>query len=221
MIDETGGGFLLQWEEPENQYRILKTASQVLDGESIVTWHWPKHVEVVYVYSFPDGMEQAPELLEPNRLKLFTREEYKTRSGYRERLEHIGMQGYRIFPCLIRSGQPVPLSQTDTDNYVRVSGGKAKLRYSVKYGNKWFGKYKSVRIQLFCEIAVPQQALCYVKKEGAPPVNKEDGIAYPFLNNFGSGSHTLPEIEVGKNDYIRLFFTDGKAFGELYELISE
>jgi hypothetical protein len=211
----------LQWEEPEEQYRIVKTGCQALDGESIVTWQWPKHIEAVYVYSFPQGTEQEPELLQPKHLKLFTREEYKTRSGYRERIEYMGVQGYRIFPCLIRGGQPVPLKQADSDNYARVSGGKAKLRYSIKYGNKWFSKYKSIRIQLFCEIAVPQEALCYVKKEGVSPTNKEDGIAYPFLSDFAAGSHMLPEIEVGKNDYIRIFFTDGKAFGELYELISE
>ncbi|OMF18707.1 hypothetical protein BK127_09655 [Paenibacillus sp. FSL H7-0331] len=211
----------MQWEEPEMQYRIVKAASQALDGESVVTWQWPKHVEAVYVYSFPDGTEQEPEGLESKRLKLFTREEYKTRSGYRERIEHIGVQGYRIFPCLIRGGQPVPLKQIDRENYTRVSGGKAKLSYSIKYGNKWFSKYKSVQIQLFCEMAVPQNALCYVKKEGASPVNKEDGIAYPFLNDFAAGNHRLPEIEIGKNEFIRLFFTDGKAFGELYELIAE
>jgi hypothetical protein len=211
----------LQWEEPEQQYRILHMVSQVIDGEIIVTWQWPKHVESVYVYSFHDGTEQAPELLEAKRLKLFTREEYKTRLGYRERIEHTGVQGYRIFPCLLRGGQPVPLKQVDGGNYVRVSGGKAKLRYSIKYGNKWLSKYKTVRIQLFCEVTVPKEALCYVKKEGAFPANKEDGIAYPFLNDFAPGRHALPEIEVGKNDYVRLFFTDGKTYGELYELIAE
>jgi hypothetical protein len=220
MKDETGGGFLLQWDEPEEQYRILKTAFQVQDGECIVTWQWPKDVESVYVYSFRDGTEQAPDLLEAKRLKLFTREEYKTRLGYRERIEHTGVQGYRIFPCL-RRGQPVALMQIDSDNYVRVSGGKAKLRYSIKYTNKWLSKYKTVRIQLFCEIPVPKEALCYVKKEGSSPANQEDGIAYPFPNDFAQGRHVLPEVEVGKNDYVRLFFTDGKAFGELYELIPE
>lgn len=211
----------MQWEEPEEQYRILHTVCQVIDGESIVTWQWPKQVETVYVYSFSDGMEQPPEQLDTKRLKLFTREEYKTRLGYRERIEHTGVQGYRIFPCLLRSGKPVPIKQMDGSNYVRVSAGKAKLRYSIKYGNKWLSKYKTVRIQLFCEVPVPKEALSYVKKEGSPPANKEDGIAYPFLNDFAPGRHVLPEIEVGKNDYIRLFFADGKAFGELYELIPD
>jgi len=31
----------------------------------------------------------------------------------------------------------------------------------------------------------------------------------------------LPEIEINKNDQIKLFFTDGKKYGEIYELIPE
>ncbi|WP_308862358.1 hypothetical protein [Paenibacillus radicis (ex Xue et al. 2023)] len=211
----------LQWEELEEPYRIKQTACYIQNGECTVTWAWPRGVESVYVYSFPDGAEQPPDLLEPKQLKLFTREEYKARSGYRERIEYLGVQGYRIFPCLMQAGKLRPLKQADAQNYARVSGGKAKIRYNIKYSHSWFSKYKTVRIQLFCEISVSKEALCYVKKEGSPPANKEDGIAYPFMSDFPSGRHILPEVEVGKNDYIRLFFTDGKAFGELYDLIPE
>jgi len=210
-----------QWEEHDEQYGIKQTSAQVQNGESVVTWMWPKGVESVYVYSFSDGTEQPPETLGPRQLKLFTREEYKTRLGYRERVEHFGVQGYRIFPCLMRDGKLAPLKQTDAHNCVRVSGGKAQIRYQIKYSRSWFAKYKKVRIQLFCEIAVPRDVLCYVKKEGSAPVNKDDGITYPFMSDFASGRHVLPDVEVGKDDYIRLFFTDGKASGQLYELIPE
>ena len=43
------------------------------------------------------------------------------------------------------------------------------------------------------------------KEAGAYPVNKEDGILYPFVTDFAAGRNELPAIEVGKNDYIRLF----------------
>ncbi|MDF2958443.1 MAG: hypothetical protein K0S39_178 [Paenibacillus sp.] len=211
----------MHWEELDEQYRIKQTASQVQSGECTVTWTWPKGVESVYIYSFPDGAEQPPDRLVPKQLKLFTREEYKARSGYRERIEFLGVQGYRIFPSLLKDGKLITFKQTDAQNFVRVSGGKAKIRYQVKYSHSWFRNYKTVRIQLFCEISVPREALCYVKKEGAVPANKDDGTVYPFMNDFASGHHVLPEVEVGKNDYIRLFFTDGRAYGELYELIAE
>ncbi|TDF94082.1 hypothetical protein [Paenibacillus piri] len=211
----------MQWEELDEQYQIKQTACQTHNGECVITWSWPKGVESVFIYSFPEGAEQPPESLQPKQLKLFTREEYRARSGYRDRAEFLGVQGYRIFPCVMQGGRLAAMMQTDEHNVARASGGKAKIRYRIKYGQSWFSKYKTARIQLFCEIAVPKEALCYVKKEGAAPAGRDDGIVYPFMNDLAPGSHVLPEVEIGKRDYIRLFFTDGKSFGSLFELIPE
>lgn len=211
----------MQWEQPQDAYRITKVASQLQDGECIFTWQWPRDVEYVYLYSFDAGAEQPPEDLIPQQLKLFTREEYKAKSGYRERVDYIGLRGYRVFPCVRREGKLVVLKQTDESNLVLMNGGRAKIRCSIKYGTKLFSKYKTVRIQLFCEIAVSKDALCYVKKEGASPSNKDDGIAYPFMSDFPVGRSVLQEIEIGKNDFIRIFFTDSKKYSELFSLIME
>ncbi|TXK83794.1 hypothetical protein [Paenibacillus sp. N3.4] len=211
----------LQWEEPNEFYRIRKVECQLHDGECMLTWQWPKDVDYVYMYSFDYGAEQSPQLLDSHQLKLFTREEYKAKGGYRERVGYIGAHGYRIFPCIRLNGALTAYQQTDADNIIRVSGGRAQIRCSIKYGSKLFSKYKTARIQLFSEIAVPKEALCYVKKEGAIPVNKDDGIVYPFMNDFSIGRCVLPEIQIGKKDYLRLFFTDNRQFGEQYELILE
>ncbi|MGE6228972.1 hypothetical protein [Paenibacillus chitinolyticus] len=211
----------MQWEEINEENRITKLASQpASEGECLLTWQWPKEVAAVYVYSFESGSEEAPEQLAPHQLKLFTREEYKAAGGYRERMEYIGMRGYRIFPCVMKDGRVAPYRQTGTDNTIRVSAGKARIRYSIKYGGRLFGKYKSAKIQLFCEIPVPQEALCYVKKEGGHPAGRQDGTAYPFRRDFEAGTQTLPEIEIGKHDFLRLFFTDSR-YGDVYELIQE
>ncbi|MFD1218808.1 hypothetical protein [Paenibacillus vulneris] len=211
----------LQWDEPGDPYRITKAACQLQDGDCLLTWQWPKDVDYVYIYSFPDGAEEAPEVLTPKQLKLFTREEYKAKAGYRERVDYIGLRGYRIFPCLRSDGSLTLLRQTDDANVARMNGGRAKIRCSVKYGSKLFSKYKSARIELFCEIAVPQEALCYVKKEGAVPAHKDDGIAYPFMDDFPVGRTALPQVEIGKNDYIKVFFTDSKRYSEQYALMYE
>lgn len=186
-----------------------------------MTWAWPKDVEYVYVYGFQAGAERPLDELLPQDLKLFTREEYKNKSGYRERVDYIGLRAYRIFPCVRREGKLTALRQTDDRNTIIVSGGRAKIRYSVKYGSKLFSKFKTVRIQLFCEIAVPQDALCYVKQEGASPADKDDGIAYPFMSDFPVGRTVLQEIEIGKNEFVRVFFTDSKKYSELFTLIQE
>ncbi|WP_233455234.1 hypothetical protein [Paenibacillus elgii] len=212
---------MMQWSEPDERYRITKAASEVREGECLLTWHWPKEINYVYIDSFEDGGEQPPDGLDPKRLKLFTREEYKAKNGYRARVDFTGPYFYRIYPCVMLEGRLTPLSQRDGDNLTRVSGGRGKIRYGIKYGGGWFSKYKTVQIRLFCEIPVPREALCYVKKEGAAPRNKEDGTFYPFMNDFPPGRTELPPIEVGKNDYIRLFFTDGPIYGERFELIPD
>ncbi|ULL18872.1 hypothetical protein DVH26_33215 [Paenibacillus sp. H1-7] len=210
----------MQWEQPSDGYRITKVVSQRQDGECILTWQWPKDVEYVYIYSFEAGTERHPEDLSPQQLKLFTREEYKSKSGYRDKVDYIGLRGYRIFPCVRRDGRLVLLMQADESNLVLMNGGRARIVYSLKYGSKLFSKFKTARIQLFCEIAVPQDALCYVKKEGANPSNKDDGIAYPFMSDFPVGRSVLQEIEIGRNDFIRIFFTD-KKYSELFSLSME
>ena len=210
----------MQWEPLDDPYRITKIASQLQDGEVILTWHWPKDIDYVYVYSFAEGEELLPEQLTVKQLKLFTREEYKIKSGYREKVDYIGVQGYRIFPCL-RQGGLMPLMQTDDHNVIRVNGGRAKIRWSVKYGGKLFSRYRSARIQLFCEIPVPQDTLCYVIKEGGSPASKEDGIAYPFMSDFPVGRTVLPEIEIAKNDAIRVFLAHSERDRGLFELIYE
>ncbi|MNN38378.1 hypothetical protein D3C81_1523740 [compost metagenome] len=104
---------------------------------------------------------------------------------------------------------------------MEFSTGRAKIRYSITHKSGLLRKYKTVQISVLSEVEIPKEALCYVKKQGNYPVSIEDGTVYPFLRDFPSGRSTLPVIEVGKNDYVRLFFTDGPKYGRLYELIPE
>lgn len=71
------------------------------------------------------------------------------------------------------------------------------------------------------EVPVPQEALCYVKKRGGYPADRDDGTLYPFTAPFAAGRNVLPSVEVGGDEYVRLFFTDGQKYGTVYELVPE
>ncbi|MGG2199828.1 MULTISPECIES: hypothetical protein [Paenibacillus] len=209
------------WTTAEERHRIMKAASRLAEGECLVTWQWPADIQYVQIYSFGPGEEESGEQPDERRMKLYTREEYKVRGGYRLPADFIGARYFRIYPCLMEEGQLVALRQADGDNLARVSGGRAKVRYSIQYGLGWFAKHRSVRIRLHCEIPVPKEALCYVKKQDAVPLHADDGTRYPLLRDLPAGRSELPEIDVGRRDQVRIFLTDGRTYGDQFEVVPE
>ncbi|QRG67597.1 beta-mannanase [Brevibacillus choshinensis] len=211
---------MIKWEDTTALF-IKDVVCQLQGDEYVINWHWAEDVPCVYVhrsgYDEPFDVNQ----LGGGQLKLYTREEYKAHKGLREKNEGIGRYTYRIFPCRLENGKPVMLLPRGEAHIVHVRTGKAKIYYSFKRGRNWFSSYQSLQIRIFSEIPIPKEALCYVKKEGAIPANKDDGTQYAFIRDMQPGVNLLPEIEVRKKDEIRLFFTDGKKYGELYELIPE
>lgn len=207
--------------EASGHSRITGMRHRMQDNESVLTWNWPENVHCVYIYLFPAEAELPLEQRPGHAMKLLTREEYKAKAGYRGRVEGIGRYAYRVYPCERGTDGIAMLRQEDDDNIIRFSTGKARIRYSIHYGSGLFRKMKPVRIELTSEVPVPKEALCYVMKEGALPLHKEDGTVYPFIEDIAPGRNVLPEIEIPKPNRIRLFFTDGKTYGEIYELIPE
>lgn len=212
----------MRWsDEASGAGRITGLRRRTEEDETVLTWNWPQGVGFVYIYLFPAEAEQPLEERPTQAMKLLTREEYKTNAGYRVRLGGIGSYGCRVYPCERNEDGVVLLRQEDEDNMIRFSTGKARIRYSIRYGSGLFRKTRPVRIELTSETAVPKEALCYVIKEGALPLHREDGTAYPFIADIASGRNALPAIEVPKQHRIRLFLTDGRTYGERYELIPE
>lgn len=189
--------------------------------EYVLNWHWAEDVPCVYVHKTTKDAPFDIEQVDEKQWKLYTREEYKVHKGLREKSEGIGQYTYRIFPCRLEKGKPVLLVPSTDSHVIHVSTGKAKITYSLIRNKKWFSSYDSLQIRIFSEIPVPKDVLCYVKKEGSPPIHKDDGTQYAFIRDIEPGVNLLPEIEVKKKDVIRLFFTDGKKYGERYELIPE
>ncbi|MDF2722138.1 MAG: hypothetical protein K0Q59_1813 [Paenibacillus sp.] len=212
----------MQWGgEVSERLRITGLRHRIQDQESVLTWNWPEDVHLVYIYCFAAEAELPLEQRPRQAMKLLTRDEYKAGAGYRGRIEGTGRYAYRIYPCERNADGVVLLRQEDEDNLVRFSTGKVQVRYSIDYRFSLFGKMRPVRIMLTSEALVPKEALCYVMKEGSFPLHKEDGTAYPFIEDIAPGRNVLPQIEIPKSNKIKLFFTDGKKYGDMYELIHE
>lgn len=217
--------------------RIRKLTLAVDDGRCTLRWLWPEQLEAVYVERVElnqvnDDRESKDHSSESSyrghqslsshaqgKLKLYTREEYKANGGYSTRLEGIGRYLYTVYAVLEEDGEPLLVRQPARDNEIAVSTGRAKIRYAVQYKNSWFKPVKAVTIRIAAEVPVPKEALCYVKKQGSAPASRDDGMMYPFVSDFAAGATVLPPIEVGKQEYVRLFLSDGKQYGQLYELI--
>ncbi|MFC7680943.1 beta-mannanase [Paenibacillus sp. GCM10028914] len=191
------------------------------DNLCTLRWLWPSGIDAVYVGIMPDEQEHEG-ALDTSNLKLYTRAEYKANNGYYSRVEGIGRYVFTVYACQEGngSGGPLLILQPNRENSIEISAGKAQIHYSVRYKTGLFQKYKSIQIQVTTEVPIDKEVLCYVKKQGSYPANKEDGILYPFVAPFAAGKNILPPIEVGKQDYIRLFFTDGRKYGQMYELVS-
>ncbi len=212
----------MNWrEEISEGQQIRKLTYDLQENECMIHWHWPEEIPCVYIYKSPADAPFRPEEVALSQLKLYTREEYKTNGGYRERLETTGRFAIRVFPCVLAEGRPQLLYQSNDENLLLIRGGKSQIRYQLKQKSSWFGKTQSVQIRIHTEVPILKEVLCYVKKTGEMPLHKDDGTQYAFLYDFQPGQNLLPEIQIGKNDFIRLFFTDGKRYGELYELIPE
>lgn len=212
----------MQWSTiAEDTHRITGMRHRIEDEESVLTWHWPEHIQFVYIYLFPDG-EELPLADRPlQAMKLLTREEYKAMTGYRRRVDGIGRYAFRVYPCDRGPEGLVLLLQEDEDNIVRFSSGKARIRCSIRYGFGLFRKRRSVTIELESESAIPKEALCYVTKAGTAPLHAEDGTAYPLIEDIVPGRNVLPKFEIPRDHRVRLFFTNGRLYGERYELIQE
>lgn len=216
-------------------YTELKTnqgihglTGQAQDGLCTLRWLWPRDTEAVYIEKVTqmsavgeEGSSSDQPDSSPASLRLYTKEEYKANNGYIERVDHFGRMTYTVYMTYEEQGETVLVRQPDGQNTIELSAGKAKIYYSIKQQGVWFGKRKTVRIEVHAEVPIPKEVLCYVKKEGGYAVNKDDGIVYPFAASFQAGRNELPAIEVGKNEYVRLFFTDGRTYGQMYELILE
>ncbi|MFP5116363.1 beta-mannanase [Bacillaceae bacterium C204] len=212
----------MNWETISSPDHEIKDIKKIIrDSEVHLTWFWSKEIDFVYIYkASSENMKMLNEINEKD-LKLYTREEYKANQGYQSRIDAIGRMAYRILPCQKRDGKLVVFNQENDDNLIFISGSKARIYFSISYKNRLFQARKKVRMSIMTELPLEKELLVYVKKSGGVPVSVDDGTVYPFVREFPSGKTVPPEIEIDKNEFIRIFFSNGKKSAQSYELIPQ
>lgn len=199
---------------------ITEVSSRVEDRFCTLRWRWPDGVQAVCIHKAPAEAADSGEL-PPSGMKLYTREEYKANNGYRDRLDDIGLVAYTVYARMTEGTDALLVRQRDGANRTLVSAGKARIYYSIQQKKSLFGKQKTVHMTITAEVPVSKDVLCYVKKRGGFPASKDDGVLFPFVQDFAAGRNILPPIEIGKEDAVRIFFTDGRKYGLFYELVPE
>jgi hypothetical protein len=213
---------LVNWEPiPSPEVAIKDLRKTVRDSKVQLTWFWSREIDFVYLYkALADHIKPISEIDE-KELLLYTREEYKANQGFIGRVDAIGRYAYRIFPCQKQDGKLVVFAQENDQNLIYLTGSKAKIYFSITYKNKFLQPQKRVRMSIMTETALDKELLVYVKKIGSVPISIDDGTMYPFVRDFPAGKTEQPEIEIGKDEYIRIFFSNGRKSAEIYELIPQ
>ena len=212
----------VNWETiPSPNHEIRDMRKIIKESEIHLSWFWPNEIDFVYINKGPaDQLKPLSELNESD-LKFYTREEYKSNQGYKGRVDGVGRYCYRILPCQNRNGKLVVFNQENDKNVIYITGTKSKIYFSIKNHKRFFKTKKIVKMSITTEIPLAKELLVYVKKRGGVPVSIEDGTKFPFIRDFDSGKNDQPEIEIDKDEHIRIFFSNGKQSAEIYELIPE
>ena len=198
----------------------IKDINYVIDKDiCTLSWLWPKGINSVYICCTKENEQISIEDVTKDNSKLYTRDEYMVFNGYHERISQIGRYTYSIYPLIREGGEILLINQDSNYNRVTVCTGRVKISYSIKEKNKLFNGKKIVKIIVYPETPLDKEVLCYVKKGGAYPCSTSDGMMFPFIQNFKAGENIMPEIEISKNEYIRVFLIDSRVYGEIYELI--
>jgi len=212
----------VNWEPISSPNHEIKDVKKTLqDSEVHLSWFWPKEIDFVYIYKTSADSVKPISEIDERELKLYTREEYKVSQGYVGRLDTIGRTAYRILPCQKREGKLIVFKQENEKNLIYITGSRAKIYFSIAYKNKLFQSRKKVKMAIMTELPLEKELLVYVKKSGSVPISLEDGTVYPFVRDFPTGKTVPPEIEIDKNEFIRIFFNNGKKSAQHYELIPD
>lgn len=197
----------------------------ILDKEKItIRWRWPKDIDLVYILKTNILDDFSVDNINKNNLKLYTKEEYKEFSGYCERIKEINQYKYYIFPAIEDKGDILLLKQNNGKNEIVINTGRPEIFYKIKELKSFmrvFSKEKTLQITINSDVDLKKDVLCYVKKQGSYPVNKDDGICFDFIDNICTGRSVMPEITIDKDEYIRIFIKDVDKYGNVYSLKKE
>lgn len=208
----------MEFRQPfSDEEKIHNLHSEIHEDCYYLKWKWNENIDFVYIYKAKvNGNINKNDVLQ-QKPKIFTKREYIEFNGYKENIIETGRFIYFVFAAS-KEDNGIVLIQQD-GNEIEVCTGKSNIYYEIKYKNKFFSKSKEVSITIKADGDMPRDVLCYVKKQGSLPVDKNDGIGYSFIKDFESGVNILPNLVINKDEYINVFFNDGKKYGKIYNLI--
>ncbi|WP_379352658.1 MULTISPECIES: beta-mannanase [unclassified Paenibacillus] len=205
--------------DAEDHSPLITGLTKTLEEERCtLRWLWPAGVEAVYISKSTTDVT-TPAEDDFHDLKLYTKGEYKASNGYVTRLDNARFYRFTVYMLKETEQGAVLVRQPNQENRIEISAGRAKVYYSITEKSGLFSKQKKVHIEVHTEVALAHDVLCYVKKNGGFPANRDDGLRYSFVTPFVPGRNVLPPVEIGKADHVRLFLSDAKMHGQLYELI--
>lgn len=205
-------------------YGIYDVTSQMDRDRFSIRWRWPEGIDIVYILQADILNESPMENISERNVKLYTKEEYREFNGYVKTIKDIGQYKFIIFPAIQENEDIILLKQDNGINEIIISTGKPEISYEIKEIKNFkslFSREKTIEIIINSEVALNKDVLCYVKKQGSYPVSKEDGICFDFIDNIHAGINIMPDINIGKDEYIRVFIKDIDKYGNAYSLKQE
>ncbi len=199
--------------------RITGLKAEVREEVVHLNFQWPTEIEQVYIYR--SNLLENEKIERDKPYRRYTQSEYVRFGGFTDHQPGMGLVEYEVCPYIQTREGAYLISCEDESNKIQVMTRQIAIRYSLKERKKIFTSTKGVQMQVFCEVDLPRQALCYVKKKGSIPVNNQDGMQFKFISDFKAGDNVLPEIEVAKDEYVRIYLSDEMPHKEIYKVYKE
>ncbi|APM39105.1 hypothetical protein [Clostridium kluyveri] len=205
----------------DNKDEIYNVHWELDKDKFTIRWRWPGNIDIVYIVKTNTLDNFSLDDIDKSNVKLYTREEYREFNGYWEFVKEISQYTYYIFPAALKEDEILLLKQQNGKNKVLINTGKPEIYYEIRQLQplrNFFSKEKVLQIIIDSETALNKDVLCYVKKSNSYPINREDGIAFDFIDNISAGKNIMPEIKVNKNEYVKVFIKDVNKYGSAYTL---
>ena len=197
--------------------KISDIKAHIKDGQVVLNFKWPNVLENLYIYK--QNVLDKEEIDWEKPYRKYTKSEYSSFGGFIDQNIGSAMSKYILCPYIQDGFKTYLVRFEDGCNEIEVISQRIEIRYEIKEKKKLFSSRKLVQMQVFCEVGVPKEYLCYVKKKGNIPVGLEDGMQFQFISDFLAGDNKMPEIEVDKDEFVRIYLTDKVPYKEAYRIV--
>lgn len=206
----------IRWDD-ERQPSISDIKAKVEHGKVTLNFKWPNELENLYIYK--QSLMNGEEIDWDKPYRKYTKNEYASFGGFVDQAEGCAVSRYILCPYIQDDFERYIIDYKDDRNEIKVISQQIQIGYEIQEKKKLFSTRKLVQMHVFCELPLPQDYLCYVKKKGSIPVGPEDGMRFEFISDFMAGDNVLPEIEVDKDEYVRIYLTDEVPYKEVYRIV--